>query len=61
MVVNCSVQDCKHQIRFNCQKPVIEIDKGGRCVSFSHKKGSQNRDLSKVYPEFKRKDPTSKK
>jgi len=34
--LNCSVQDCKHQLRFTCQKRVIEVNKVGVCVSFTH-------------------------
>lgn len=58
--VNCSVIDCKYQIRLNCSKPVIEVDKVGRCVSFVHLSGSQNRDLGKIYPGFIGEDSSKK-
>ena len=61
MIVNCHVSDCKNQLRFNCQLPVIEVDKVRCCVSFVHRVGSQNRDLSKIYPNLKTGDTTSKK
>jgi hypothetical protein len=36
--LNCNVRDCKYQLRRTCQKPVIEVDKLGKCVSFIHDK-----------------------
>ena len=34
--LNCFVIDCKHQERFTCQKPIIEVNKVGVCRSFTH-------------------------
>ncbi|MGD0803541.1 MAG: hypothetical protein ABSA11_05645 [Candidatus Bathyarchaeia archaeon] len=32
--VNCFMVDCRHRFREVCQKPAVEVDKSGRCVSF---------------------------
>jgi hypothetical protein len=34
--VNCFVADCKYQVRYNCQKQIIEVNKVGTCKSFIH-------------------------